>query len=116
MIRAPRRILLPLAALLLVALAVDLTRPPPRQLTARALLGLVHLHQAIYAPLLERIGARCRFIPSCSRYGATVIRRYGALRGGWLALWRVLRCGPWTPQGTRDPAPGGPPQPARSRR
>jgi uncharacterized protein len=36
----------------------------------------------------------CRFTPSCSRYALDALRRYGALRGGWLAMWRVFRCNP----------------------
>ncbi len=41
----------------------------------------------------------CRFTPSCSRYGLDALRRYGAIRGGWLAVWRVLRCNPFHPGG-----------------
>ncbi|MCC7477697.1 membrane protein insertion efficiency factor YidD [bacterium] len=44
----------------------------------------------------------CRFTPTCSRYGVDALRRYGALKGSWLALWRVLRCNPWT-KGGYDP-------------
>ncbi len=42
---------------------------------------------------------RCRFYPSCSAYGVTAVRRFGALRGGWLALRRLGRCHPWNPGG-----------------
>ena len=40
-------------------------------------------------------GPRCRFIPTCSQYAAEAISKYGALRGGLLALWRLLRCNPF---------------------
>ena len=46
----------------------------------------------------------CRFQPSCSAYAITALRRYGALRGGWLAARRLLRCHPWGGSGY-DPVP-----------
>ena len=42
--------------------------------------------------------------PSCSAYAITALERYGALRGGWLALKRIGRCHPWGGQG-HDPVP-----------
>ena len=47
----------------------------------------------------------CRFSPTCSHYAEACVRRFGLLRGGGMALTRVIRCGPWTPAGTIDPAP-----------
>jgi hypothetical protein len=46
----------------------------------------------------------CRFYPSCSRYGYLSIYKYGALKGGLMAAWRVLRCNPFNPGGY-DPVP-----------
>ena len=46
----------------------------------------------------------CRYQPSCSAYAITALRRYGALRGGWLAAKRLLRCHPWGGSG-HDPVP-----------
>ena len=46
----------------------------------------------------------CRYQPSCSAYAITALQRYGAARGGWLALKRILRCHPWGGQGP-DPVP-----------
>ena len=37
----------------------------------------------------------CRFIPTCSEYALIAIERYGAWKGGWLALRRILRCHPF---------------------
>ena len=54
---------------------------------------------------MPRVGVQCRFTPTCSHYGEACIRRFGVARGGWLAMKRVLRCGPWTPLGTADPPP-----------
>ena len=83
----------------------DLTRPPADQLSTHAALGAIHLYQATLSPLYARAGVICRFKPTCSHYGEAVIREFGAIRGGWLAFKRVLRCGPWTPAGTEDLPP-----------
>jgi putative membrane protein insertion efficiency factor len=65
-------------------------------------LGAVHLYQQALAPIAAHVGLRCRFTPSCSRYAEVVIVRDGIARGGWKAITRIARCGPWIPQGTRD--------------
>ncbi len=46
----------------------------------------------------------CRFQPTCSQYAYTAIERYGTLKGGRLALWRILRCNPFC-KGGYDPVP-----------
>jgi uncharacterized protein len=46
----------------------------------------------------------CRYQPSCSAYAITALRRYGATKGGWLAVKRIGRCQPWGGQGF-DPVP-----------
>ncbi len=53
------------------------------------------------------IAPRCRFIPSCSAYALEAIETYGAGKGGWLALRRLLRCHPFHRQKTieYDPVP-----------
>ena len=66
-----------------------------------ALLGLIRFYQLT---LSRGLPASCRFYPSCSHYGYEAIERYGALRGGWIALKRVGRCHPWNPGGF-DPVP-----------
>jgi uncharacterized protein len=55
------------------------------------LLLLVLVHRSVFSKLTP---PTCRFTPSCSRYALDALRRYGAIRGGWLAVWRVLRCNP----------------------
>jgi putative membrane protein insertion efficiency factor len=46
----------------------------------------------------------CRFDPTCSTYAIVALRRYGALRGGWLTIKRIARCHPWGGFG-HDPVP-----------
>lgn len=46
----------------------------------------------------------CRYHPSCSEYATTAIRRFGAVKGGYLALWRIIRCNPYG-RGGYDPVP-----------
>jgi putative membrane protein insertion efficiency factor len=98
--RHRRRIL----AVLGILLAVDLLLVPPRyQASTAVLLGAIHLYQATASHWMPRLGVTCRFTPTCSHYAEAVIRRDGALVGGFRALGRILRCGPWTPAGTVDP-------------
>ena len=62
---------------------------------------LIRLYQWTVSPLL---GPACRFHPTCSQYALEAIRRYGVLRGGWLAVRRIGRCHPWH-SGGYDPVP-----------
>ena len=74
--------------------------PVVRWVRGALILPLV-VYQRVVSPFLPR---RCRFVPSCSEYARQAILRYGPLRGGWLALRRLVRCGPWHPGGY-DPVP-----------
>lgn len=47
---------------------------------------------------------KCPYIPSCSEYGMEAIEKYGAIKGGALALWRIIRCNPFS-KGGYDPVP-----------
>ncbi|MDW8394168.1 MAG: membrane protein insertion efficiency factor YidD [Chitinophagales bacterium] len=64
-------------------------------------LAAIGAYQRLIAPWLM---PSCRFQPSCSRYMAEAIRRYGIWRGGWLGLRRLARCHPWGGHG-HDPVP-----------
>ena len=44
----------------------------------------------------------CRYVPTCSEFAMEAVERYGALRGGWMALFRLLRCHPFV-KGGYDP-------------
>ena len=65
------------------------------------LLAIIHFYQRHISPLL---GSNCRYYPTCSHYTAEAIERYGALRGGWMGMRRILRCHPWATGGF-DPVP-----------
>jgi putative membrane protein insertion efficiency factor len=65
------------------------------------LLWIIRGYQLAISPML---GPRCRFYPSCSCYAHTAIERFGAWRGFWLGVWRLLRCHPFT-EGGYDPVP-----------
>jgi putative membrane protein insertion efficiency factor len=69
----------------------------PRNVLALVIRG----YQRFISPTLP---PSCRFMPSCSQYGLEAVQRYGALRGGWLAVRRIARCHPWNPGGY-DPVP-----------
>ncbi|MQA04345.1 MAG: membrane protein insertion efficiency factor YidD [Streptosporangiales bacterium] len=70
-------------------------------LPTRLLIALVTGYRRFISPLL---GPRCRFYPSCSAYALEALRTHGALRGGWLTVWRILRCQPFHPGGF-EPVP-----------
>lgn len=65
------------------------------------LLAPIRAYQRFVSPLLPR---RCRYEPTCSAYAVTAIRRFGPLRGALLALWRLVRCNPFS-HGGFDPVP-----------
>ena len=68
----------------------------------RFLLAIIHFYQRFISPLYPR---RCRFEPTCSQYACEAIAKYGALKGGWLALKRLLRCHPFHKGDYFDPVP-----------
>lgn len=64
-------------------------------------LSLIRLYQRSVSRVIP---PSCRFVPSCSEYGHEAIDRYGVIRGGALAAWRIARCNPWGGHGY-DPVP-----------
>lgn len=66
------------------------------------LVGMVRFYQRFISPLTP---PTCKYYPSCSSYAVTALRRHGAIRGTGLAVWRVLRCNPWSPGGVDDVPP-----------
>ncbi len=67
-----------------------------------AILGLIRLYQASFSKTMP--ANSCRFYPSCSHYGYQAIYKNGVVKGGIMAIWRVLRCNPFNPGGY-DPVP-----------
>ena len=62
----------------------------------------VRAYRLIFSPW---VGHNCRFQPTCSAYALEALRTHGGLRGGWLALRRILRCHPWGGMGVDDVPP-----------
>ena len=65
------------------------------------LLGIIAFYKNAISPMFA---PSCRFQPTCSVYAQQAIRKYGALRGGGMAIRRILRCNPFHPGGY-DPVP-----------
>ncbi len=67
----------------------------------KLLLAMIRFYRKHISPTKKPC---CRFIPTCSAYAVEAIEKYGACKGGWLALKRLLRCHPFHPGGY-DPVP-----------
>jgi hypothetical protein len=65
------------------------------------LIGLLRVYRFAISPLYGQV---CRYHPTCSAYALDAVTEYGAVRGSWMALRRLLRCHPWAPGGY-DPVP-----------
>ena len=72
-----------------------------RELPKRMMLALLRFYKREISPMLPDA---CRFRPTCSEYAMQAIQKYGALKGGYLAIRRILRCHPFNPGGY-DPVP-----------
>ena len=71
----------------------------------RLLIGFVRLYQICISPMLVAVmGPSCRFTPSCSEYAIQALRKHGAIRGSWYAVYRLCRCQPFA-KGGYDPVP-----------
>ncbi len=71
------------------------------QLPAEFMILLIRIYQVTLSPF---IGRNCRYTPTCSNYGIEAIKKYGAIKGGWLTIKRILSCNPWGGSGY-DPVP-----------
>jgi len=67
----------------------------------RFMIGCIRFYKKYISPYK---GYRCPYIPTCSQYAIEAIEKYGPLKGGLLALWRIIRCNPFS-KGGYDPVP-----------
>ena len=65
------------------------------------MIRMIRFYQKYLSPLKS---TKCTYYPTCSQYGLEAIQKYGAVKGGLLALWRILRCNPFS-KGGYDPVP-----------
>lgn len=70
-------------------------------LPARLFIQLIKSYQLFVSP---RSGPCCRYTPSCSQYAIDALRIHGAFKGLFLAVWRIMRCNPFS-KGGYDPVP-----------
>ena len=66
------------------------------------ILVLIWFYQKIISPALP--DNTCRFYPTCSHYGFQAVQKYGAIKGSFMAIYRIIRCNPFNPGGY-DPVP-----------
>lgn len=67
----------------------------------KVLINLIRFYQKYLSPMKS---TKCPYTPSCSQYGLEAIQKYGAVKGGMLTVWRILRCNPFS-RGGYDPVP-----------
>jgi len=65
-------------------------------LLGRAVIFLIRIYQRFISPLKK---PSCRFYPTCSNYAVDAVSKYGALKGGFMAVKRILKCHPFHPGG-----------------
>ncbi|MGM0602899.1 MAG: membrane protein insertion efficiency factor YidD [Bacillota bacterium] len=58
----------------------------------KILLSLINIYQKVISPWTPK---SCRYYPTCSEYSRRAVLKYGALKGGWMGLKRILRCHPF---------------------
>ena len=81
-----------------------------RSAPVRAVIFVIQLYRHMVSPL--RLPT-CRFMPTCSQYAVEALSEFGLFRGGWLAIVRLAKCGPWH-RGGWDPIPERHPHPHQS--
>lgn len=69
---------------------------------SKLLIFLINIYKKILSPIIEFFGIKCKYYPTCSDYTKQAIEKYGALKGCYLGLKRILRCNPFS-KGGYDP-------------
>lgn len=72
------------------------------RIVKRAVIKSIRFYQVFLSPLKWR--THCRFFPTCSQYAIEAVEKYGVIKGGAMAIWRILRCNPFS-KGGYDPVP-----------
>ena len=67
----------------------------------KLLIYMIKFYRKYISPMKS---TKCPYIPTCSSYALEAVAKYGALKGGLLTLWRILRCNPFS-KGGYDPVP-----------
>ena len=67
----------------------------------KIMIAMIKFYRKYISPMKS---TKCPYIPTCSEYGLEAVEKYGALKGGLLALWRIIRCNPFS-HGGYDPVP-----------
>ena len=67
----------------------------------KLMIQMIKFYKRYLSPLKS---TKCPYYPSCSDYGLEAVTKYGAIKGGALALWRIIRCNPFS-KGGYDPVP-----------
>ena len=65
----------------------------------KMLIKIIRFYRKSISPMTS---PKCRYIPTCSQYAIEAIEKYGALKGGLMSVWRILRCNPFS-KGGFDP-------------
>lgn len=67
----------------------------------KIMIFFIKMYQKYISPMKS---TKCPYFPSCSQYGLEAIEKYGAFKGGFMAIWRIIRCNPFS-KGGYDPVP-----------
>ena len=66
------------------------------------------VYKGALSPAMHALSpSQCLYLPTCSEYAYVAVARFGVARGGWMAIWRLLRCHPFS-KGGLDPVPAAP--------
>ena len=67
----------------------------------KIMIAMIKFYRKYISPMKS---TKCPYIPTCSEYGLEAVEKYGAVKGGAMAAWRILRCNPLS-SGGYDPVP-----------
>lgn len=68
----------------------------------KILIFFIKIYKKTFSPILEALGIRCKYYPSCSEYTKQAIEKYGCIKGCLLGIRRILKCNPFS-KGGYDP-------------